>query len=154
MTKRDQGNTLQSFDDLQRAGHALSEQPLHGGCAPAHGVPARQSMAQRRSAHRGVLPATQRVRRRGEPREGDRRTLSRIAAAGDALAIMVDCYKELGQEKLADDAERVLKLNYPDHPFFTGHFPPHGHWWGRDGAVPQLINPRRINANVVNASRT
>ena len=33
----------------------------------------------------------------------------------DALAIMVDAYRELGLNKLADDALRVLELNHPQH---------------------------------------
>ncbi len=44
---------------------------------------------------------------------------------------MVLSYRALGQEKLAADSERVLKLNYPDHPFFKGEWPQYGHWWGR-----------------------
>lgn len=39
--------------------------------------------------------------------------------SGDALAIMSKCYGELGQEKLAADARKVLKLNYPDHPYLS-----------------------------------
>ena len=35
---------------------------------------------------------------------------------GDALAVMVKSYEALGQQTLADDARRVLDLNYPDHP--------------------------------------
>ena len=48
-----------------------------------------------------------------------------------ALAIMTLSYKSLGQDKLAGDTERVLKLNYPDHPYFTGNWPSSGHWWNR-----------------------
>ena len=50
--------------------------------------------------------------------------------SADALAIMVDSYKKLGQDKLADDAERVLKANFPNHPFFAGHWPDYrSNWW-------------------------
>jgi len=56
---------------------------------------------------------------------------ARTPAAGDALAITTLSYKALGQEKLASDTERVLKLNYPDHPYFGGHYPDYGHWWMR-----------------------
>ena len=43
---------------------------------------------------------------------------------------MADSYRKLGQDKLADDAERVLKLNYPEHPFFKGHWPQYrSNWW-------------------------
>ncbi|MBN8886538.1 MAG: outer membrane protein assembly factor BamD [Rudaea sp.] len=55
----------------------------------------------------------------------------RTPAAGDALAVMVLSYKALGQDKLAGDSERVLKLNYPDHPYFAGNWPSYGHWWAR-----------------------
>ncbi|MCK9539843.1 outer membrane protein assembly factor BamD [Dokdonella sp.] len=41
----------------------------------------------------------------------------------DALALMTLSYRKLGQTQLADDAERVLKLNYPQHPYFAGHWP-------------------------------
>jgi outer membrane protein assembly factor BamD len=40
----------------------------------------------------------------------------RTPAVADALAVMVQAYKKLGMKELADDAERVLKLNYPNHP--------------------------------------
>jgi len=39
----------------------------------------------------------------------------RTPAVADALATMVKAYNKLGMKELADDAERVLKLNYPDH---------------------------------------
>src|SRR5688572_25984697 len=38
---------------------------------------------------------------------------------GDALALMVKSYEALGQQALADDARRVLDLNYPEHPSKT-----------------------------------
>jgi outer membrane protein assembly factor BamD len=41
-------------------------------------------------------------------------------ASYDALAIMIEGYKQLGQDKLAMDTEAVLKLNKPEHPYFTG----------------------------------
>ena len=34
----------------------------------------------------------------------------------DALATMVQAYRELGMNKLADDAMRILQLNHPEHP--------------------------------------
>ncbi|MEJ2452468.1 MAG: outer membrane protein assembly factor BamD [Gammaproteobacteria bacterium] len=39
----------------------------------------------------------------------------RTPAVADALAIMVQAYNKLGMKELANDAERVLKLNYPNH---------------------------------------
>ena len=37
-------------------------------------------------------------------------------ANADALAIMATAYRALGETKLAEDTERVLKLNFPAHP--------------------------------------
>jgi outer membrane protein assembly factor BamD len=42
---------------------------------------------------------------------------------GDALAIMTESYRRLGQTELADDASKVLKQNYPEHPYFAGNWP-------------------------------
>ncbi len=38
----------------------------------------------------------------------------------EALAIMAESYHRLELPELAEDAEQVLKLNYPDHPYITG----------------------------------
>lgn len=38
----------------------------------------------------------------------------------DALAILVQAYRELGETELANDSLAVLKLNAPEHPFLTG----------------------------------
>jgi outer membrane protein assembly factor BamD len=57
-------------------------------------------------------------------------TYPQTPQAGDALAIMVESYRKLGQDKLADDAQNVLKLNYPDHPFLRGDWPNYrSNWW-------------------------
>ena len=39
---------------------------------------------------------------------------------GDALEILALSYTEMGLPELAEDAEKVLALNYPDHPYVTG----------------------------------
>ncbi|MGA9574789.1 MAG: outer membrane protein assembly factor BamD [Lysobacterales bacterium] len=39
---------------------------------------------------------------------------------GDALEILAVSYTEMGLPELAEDAEKVLALNYPDHPYLTG----------------------------------
>jgi outer membrane protein assembly factor BamD len=41
--------------------------------------------------------------------------------AGGALEVMHIAYTELNMTELAEDALRVLELNYPDHPYLTGH---------------------------------
>jgi outer membrane protein assembly factor BamD len=41
----------------------------------------------------------------------------------DAVAALAASYKELGEATLAADAERVLKLNEPQHPYLSGNWP-------------------------------
>lgn len=53
---------------------------------------------------------------------------------GDAVALLAVSYDRLGQKLLADDARRVLTLNYPTHPALTGDWPK------KEGALRQL-NP-------------
>ncbi len=40
--------------------------------------------------------------------------------AGNALEVMHIAYTELELPELADDAMRILELNYPDHPYISG----------------------------------
>lgn len=40
---------------------------------------------------------------------------------GGALEVMHVAYTELGLTELADDALKVLQLNYPEHPYLTGY---------------------------------
>ncbi len=45
---------------------------------------------------------------------------------------MIKCYEQLGDQKLAKQALQVLKLNYPNHPYFKNpedwpHF--QSMWW-------------------------
>ena len=54
----------------------------------------------------------------------------RTPQVGDALAVMSESYHNLGQDKLAADSERVLKLNFPNHPYFAGDWPHYrSNWW-------------------------
>lgn len=41
--------------------------------------------------------------------------------SGGALEVLHIAYTELGMTELADDAMKVLKLNYPEHPYLTGY---------------------------------
>ncbi|HZH43457.1 MAG TPA: outer membrane protein assembly factor BamD [Lysobacter sp.] len=41
----------------------------------------------------------------------------------DAVAVLASAYRGLGNETLAADAERVLKTNAPEHPYFAGDWP-------------------------------
>jgi len=130
MTKRDQGNTLQSFEDLN---DLVTRYPNSRYAADA-----RQRMIYLRdNLSRADVNVAEFYLRRGAYVAAINRSKNilekyqRTPAAGDALAIMTVSYKSLGQEKLAGDSERVLKLNYPDHPYFNGRFPKYPHWWWR-----------------------
>jgi outer membrane protein assembly factor BamD len=48
----------------------------------------------------------------------------------DALAVLVQAYQQLDLPELSDDTYRVLKLNYPDHPYVTGRQEKEG-WFAR-----------------------
>jgi outer membrane protein assembly factor BamD len=48
---------------------------------------------------------------------------------GDALALMTESYRRLGQDELAKDARRVLELNEPQHPYLSGDWPHKASWW-------------------------
>jgi outer membrane protein assembly factor BamD len=130
MTKRDQGNTLQSFEDFNELVTKFPD---------SHYIPdARQRMIYLRdNMSRAQLNVALYYLKRGAYVASINRSkdilerYERTPAAGDALAIMTLSYRALGQEKLASDTERVLKLNYPEHPLFRGHWPSYGHWWGR-----------------------
>ncbi len=50
---------------------------------------------------------------------------------GDAVALMAATYTKLGQKALADDARRVLELNYPEHPYLTGKWPQKKGMWSQ-----------------------
>jgi outer membrane protein assembly factor BamD len=130
MTKRDQGNTLQSFTDLSELVTRFPNSRYAGD--------ARQRMIYLRdNLSRAQIDVAEFYLQRGAYVAAVNRSkqvlerYQRTPAAGDALAVMVLSYKALNQVKLAEDTERVLKLNYPDHPYFSGRFPPHEHWWGR-----------------------
>jgi len=61
--------------------------------------------------------------RRGEPLAAANRASYVVdnyegtTAVADALVIMVQAYRQMGKNDLADDALRVLRMNNPDHPF-------------------------------------
>lgn len=49
-------------------------------------------------------------------------------ASYDALEVLITAYRALGEEKLANDSEAVLKLNAPNHAYFSGRRSK-GRWW-------------------------
>ena len=129
MTKRDQANLRQSFDDF---GALVSRYPQSQYTADS-----RQRMIHLRNmmAQSELNIALYYLKRNAYVAASNRaksiiETYPQSAQAGDALAIMMVSYKKLGQDKLADDAERVLKLNYPDHPALHGNWPHYrSTWW-------------------------
>jgi len=128
MTKRDQGNTLQSFEDF---GELVSKFPNS-----RYTPDARQRMVYlRNNLAKAQLNIAFYYLRLGAYVAAINRSKDIVEKyqltpqAGDALAVMVVSYKALSQDKLADDTERVLKLNYPEHPYFQGHWPESEHWW-------------------------
>lgn len=50
-------------------------------------------------------------------------------AAEEALFIMARSYDALNLTDLRDDADRVLRLNYPNSRFLAGKAPASKHWW-------------------------
>jgi outer membrane protein assembly factor BamD len=128
MTQRDQANLRQSFDDFG-ALVTRYQTSMYTADSRQRMVYLRNMMAQsdlhvavfylRRNAY---VAAANRAKAIVE-------TYPQSPQAGDALAIMVESYKNLGQQQLADDAERVLKLNYPQHPFFSGNWPQYRAWY-------------------------
>ncbi len=122
MTQRDQANTRQSFDDF---GALVSRYPQS-----RYAEDARQRMIFLRNtmAQAELNVALYYLKRDAYVASSNRaksiiETYPQSPQASDALAIMMLSYRKLGQQKLADDAERVLKLNYPDHPALHGKWP-------------------------------
>ncbi|MEO6075225.1 MAG: outer membrane protein assembly factor BamD [Dokdonella sp.] len=129
MTKRDQAFVRQSFDDFA---DLLRRYPN------SRYVPdARQRLVYLRNgvAQSELSIALFYLRRGAYVAAANRaksvvETYPRTPQVGDALAIMSESYHELGQESLATDSERVLKLNYPNHPYFGGGWPKYrSNWW-------------------------
>lgn len=128
MTKRDQANLRQSFDDF---GALLARYPTS-----RYAEDSRQRMIYLRNmmATADLHVAMFYLRRNAYVAASNRaksilETYPQSPQAGDALAIMVMSYKKLGQDKLADDTERVLKLNYPEHPSLHGDWPEYRSWF-------------------------
>ena len=54
-------------------------------------------------------------------------------AVPGALVLMAKAYKVLGLDALSDEALRVIKLNYPDHPGLRAVYCPHWTQYSRPG---------------------
>jgi outer membrane protein assembly factor BamD len=137
MTQRDQANLRQSFEDF---GSLVTRYPQSRYTADA-----RQRMVYLRNmmAQSELNIALYYLKRGAYVGSSNRakaiiETYPQTPQAGDALAVMMQSYRNLGQEALAADAERVLKLNYPDHASLHGDWPDYpSNWW----KVVPLSNP-------------
>ena len=117
-TKRDQGYAVQSFDDFSLL---LQRFP-----ASRYARDARQRMIWLRN---GLAQFEMNIAFYYYDREAYVAALDRAKyvvdhyqqapQTGDALALMVQCYKKLHDATMENQALAVLKLNYPDHPYFN-----------------------------------
>lgn len=129
MTKRDQANLRQSFDDF---GALLSRYPNS-----VYAADSRQRMISLRNtmAQSDLNIALYYFKRQAYVASSNRakdiiEAFPQTPQVGDALAIMYESYAKLGQQQLADDARRVLELNYPEHPALHGKWPHYrSNWW-------------------------
>ncbi|WP_440222075.1 outer membrane protein assembly factor BamD [Dokdonella sp. MW10] len=129
-TQRDQSYVRQSFDDFSEL---VKRYPTS-----RYAEDARQRMIYLRN---GMAQAELNVAlyylRRGAYVAASNRAKAiienydRAPQTGDALAIMMQSYRNLGQEALAADTERVLKANSPQHPALDGGKWPdwRSNWW-------------------------
>jgi outer membrane protein assembly factor BamD len=122
MTQRDQGAPRQSFNDF---GELIRRYP-NSRYAPD----ARQRMVHLRNlmARHEINVGKYYLRRDAWVAAAARGqyTLEHFPQSmhdGDALALMAESYRHLGQQKLSSDARRVLELNHPDHAYLTGDWP-------------------------------
>lgn len=128
-TRRDLANARQSFQDF---GELIQRFPNS-----RYAVDSRQRMIHLRNglAQAELNVASFYLRRKAYIAAQTRakfliETYPQTPQTGDALAIMAESYRQLGQEKLADDALAVLRLNFPDHPYLGGGWPAkRSLWW-------------------------
>ena len=116
-TKRDQGYAVQSFDDFSQLLQRYPGSP--------YAQDARQRMIWLRN---GLAQFEMNIAFYYYDRQAYVAALNRAKyvldhyqqapQTGDALALMVQCYKKLHDGALEQQALSVLKLNYPEHPYF------------------------------------
>lgn len=115
MTTRDPGKALQSFEDFRQL---LSRFPDSQYAPDAR---ARMTYLRARLARYEINVANYYFRRKAYLAAANRGryvvdNYQQTEAVPDALAVMVQAYQLLGLNDLADDALKVLRLNYPTHP--------------------------------------
>lgn len=113
--ERDPGSALQAFEDFSELVRRYPESPYAGD--------ARQRMLYLRNnlAEHEVRVADYYMRRQAYVAAANRakhviENYDRTPAVPRALTILAKAYRRLDLTDLSDDALRVLKLNFPDHP--------------------------------------
>jgi outer membrane protein assembly factor BamD len=127
-TQRDQAFNVQSFNDFAEVIRRYPD--------TAYAVDARQRMVylRNRLARHEINVAQYYLRRKAYVAAAKRgqyilEVYPQSEHQADALAIMAESYRQLGQDTLANDARRVLELNDPEHPYLSGGWPGGGGWW-------------------------
>jgi outer membrane protein assembly factor BamD len=122
MTRRDQGAPRQSFNDFAE----LIQRYPNGRYASD----ARQRMIFLRNqlARYEINVATYYLKRGAYVGAVNRaqfilENYPQSEFTGDAVAVLAESYRQLGQTTLEADARRVLELNHPDHAYFEGGWP-------------------------------
>lgn len=115
---RDMNSTRQSFTDFARL---LRDYP-----ESRYAADGRQRMVYLRNtlARHEIVVAAYYLRRHAYVATINRckyvlENYQQAPQTGDALALMVEAYEQLGEQQLADDTRRVLELNHPEHTFLT-----------------------------------
>jgi outer membrane protein assembly factor BamD len=122
MTQRDQGAPRQSFNDFAEL---LRRYPNSRYAADA-----RQRMVHLRNlmARHEINVGKYYLRRKAWVAAAARgqyvlEHYPQSMHSGDALAMMSESYRQLGQSSLASDTRRVLELNHPEHAYLSGDWP-------------------------------
>jgi outer membrane protein assembly factor BamD len=122
MTRRDQGAPRQSFNDFAE----LIQRYPNGRYASD----ARQRMIFLRNqlARYEINVATYYLKRGAYVGAVNRaqfilENYPQSEFTGDAVAVLAESYRQLGQTTLEADARRVLELNHPNHAYFEGGWP-------------------------------
>ncbi len=115
MTTRDPGAALQSFEDFRQL---LNRYPDSQYAPDAR---ARMTYLRARLGRYEINVANYYFRRKAYLAAANRgryvvENYQQTEAVPDALAVMVQAYQLLGLNDLADDALKVLRANYADHP--------------------------------------
>ncbi len=142
LTRRDLQYIRQSFQDFNELVEKFPDS--------AYSADARQRMIHLRNglAEGEIMVASYYFRRGAWVAAAQRakfvlETYQEAPQTADALAILTESYAKLGQTKLAEDANRVLKQNYPEHPYFTGGWPAKRALWRQMNPFSSDVTPQK-----------